>query len=70
MSPGCTIRLVFSWTFSALRQHVDFVTTSFKAGFQIYLSYLALGFVKPGHGSMIQFFGSGVLFLGSLLLSG
>ena len=36
--PGCTIGLVFFWSFSALFQHVDLVTTSLRAGFQVYLS--------------------------------
>ena len=32
MSPGCTIRLVFFCSFSALFQHVDLVTTSLRLG--------------------------------------
>ena len=38
VSPGCTIRLVFFCSFSALFQHVDLVTTSLRAGFQVYFS--------------------------------
>ena len=38
VSPGCTIQLVFFCSFSALFQHVDLVTTSLRAGFQVYLS--------------------------------
>ena len=38
VSPGCMIRLVFFCSFSALFQHVDLVTTSLRAGFQVYLS--------------------------------
>ena len=38
VSPGCTIRLVFFCSFSVLFQHVDLLTTSFRAGFQVYLS--------------------------------
>ena len=38
VSPGCTIRLVFFCSFSALFQHVDLGTTSLRAGFQVYLS--------------------------------
>ena len=38
VSPGVTIRLAFFCRFSALFQHVDFVTTSIRDGFQVYLS--------------------------------
>ena len=38
VSPGCTVRLVFFWGLSSLFQHVDLVTTSLRAGFQVYLS--------------------------------
>ena len=38
VSPGCTIRLVFFWSLSALFKHVHLVTTSLRAGFQVYLS--------------------------------
>ena len=38
VSPGCMIQLVFFCSFSALFQHVDLVTTSLRAGFQVYLS--------------------------------
>ena len=38
VSPGCTIRLVFFCSFSAWFQYVDLVTTSLRAGFQVYLS--------------------------------
>ena len=39
VSPGCTMRLVFLCGLSTLFQHVDLATTSFRAGFQVYLSY-------------------------------
>ena len=42
MSPGCTIRLVFFCSLSALFQHVDLVTTCLRAGFQV-LSLPLLG---------------------------
>ena len=38
VSPGCSIRLVFFCSLSALFQYVDLVTTSLRAGFQVYLS--------------------------------
>ena len=38
VSPGWTIRLVFFCSFSAMFQHVHLVTTSPRAGFQVYLS--------------------------------
>ena len=38
VSPGCMIRLVFFFSFSAFFQHVDLATTSLRAGFQVYLS--------------------------------
>ena len=38
VSPGCRIGLVFFCSFPALFQHVDLVTTSLTAGFQVYLS--------------------------------
>ena len=38
VSPGCTIKLVFFCSFSALFQHVDLGTTCLRAGFQVYLS--------------------------------
>ena len=38
VSPGCTMRLIFFWGLSPLFQHVDLVTTSLGAGFQVNLS--------------------------------
>ena len=38
VSPGCTIGLVFFCSFLALFQHVDLVTSSLRARFQVYLS--------------------------------
>ena len=37
VNPGCMI-LVFFWGLSSLFQHVDLVTNSLRAGFQVYLS--------------------------------
>ena len=56
VSPGCTIRLVFFSSFSALFEHVDLVTTCLRAGFQPYL--LALDSVYVDQGSTIGFAGS------------
>ena len=68
MSPGVTIRLVLFCNFSALFQHVDLVTTSLKAVFQVYL--LVLGSMYVDQGSTIRFVGSWISFLGSLLFYG
>ena len=38
VSPGCTTRCAFFWSLSSLFQHVDLVTTSLRAWFQVYLS--------------------------------
>ena len=38
MRPGCTIGLVFFFSFSAFFQDVDLIATSLRAGFQVYLS--------------------------------
>ena len=37
MSPGCMIQRVFFCSSSVLDQHDDLVTTSLRAGFQVYL---------------------------------
>ena len=37
-SPGFMIQFVFFCNFSALFQHVDLVTTPFRAVFQVYIS--------------------------------
>ena len=38
MRPGCTIGLVFFFSFSVFFQDVDLIATSLRAGFQVYLS--------------------------------
>ena len=53
MSPSHTIQFVFFCGLSALFQHVDLVTRSPKAEFQVCFSYLAWGSVDVGQGTTI-----------------